>query len=342
MKITRSIDVGYGNTKFTTTDVAGAFKCSMFPSIAPPPKKKLSVSGGIFDQGEMIQLEIDGANYLVGKDAESAAATNTRRMLDPEFSTTNVYLALVRGALYYMREPKIDMLVLGLPLTTYETHRDKLRERMIGGHLIPNSHRRNNPSAPEFMSVELANVRILPQPVGAFFNYSIPRNLYSKMSGQINLVLDIGHGTFDWFLAQGNRPITARCDGYRGGISKVIDAVADAIGAGKQNFNVLSMIDKGLRTKQTVEINGKEYDLDKDYRNVADNAIREAIGAMIHSVGDMEDVNNIILTGGGADLFYDEVCKNIPGRTIIKDDNPIFSNVCGFQMVGEQWAKELA
>jgi plasmid segregation protein ParM len=62
---------------------------------------------------------------------------------------------------------------------------------------------------------------------------------------------------------------------------------------------------------------------------------------MTSSVGDMSDVNNIILTGGGADLFYDELVKAIPGRTIIRDDNPIYSNVCGFQMVGEQWASEL-
>jgi plasmid segregation protein ParM len=101
------------------------------------------------------------------------------------------------------------------------------------------------------------------------------------------------------------------------------------------------MIDCGLRTKQPVEINGKEYNLARDYSKVADNAIREAVVAMFHSVGDMEDVNNIILTGGGADLFYAEVAKSIPGRTIIKDDNPIFSNVCGIQMVGEQWLAEL-
>jgi plasmid segregation protein ParM len=340
MTITRAIDVGHGNTKFTTADADADFNCMMFPSISPPGTKKFDVSNSIFAAGEMVQIEIDGANYMVGKDSETEASSNTRRMLDKEFSTTNVYLALVRGALYYMNQPKIDMLVLGLPLTTYETHREKLRERMVGGHKIPNPMRQRRPDAPEFISVELAAVRILPQPVGAFFNYSLPRNLYGAMSAQRNLILDVGHGTFDWFLAQGNQPIKSRSDGYSGGISKVIDSVADAIGAGKNNFAVMGLIDQGLRTNKPIEINGNEYNLVRDYGKVAANAIREAVGAMAHGVGDMSDVNNIILTGGGADLFYDEVVKALPGRKIIKDDNPIFSNVCGFQLVGEQWISE--
>ncbi|HEX7724765.1 MAG TPA: PRTRC system protein D, partial [Candidatus Paceibacterota bacterium] len=288
------------------------------------------------------ELEIDGAIYVVGKDANASALSNTLRILDDEYSLSNVYLALVRGALYYMKTPKIDMLVLGLPLTTYESHREKLRERMVGGHTLPNPMRKTNKAAPEHISVQVEHVRILPQPVGAFFNYSVPAGLYTKMSAQTNLILVVGHGTFDWFLANGSTPIKARCDGYRGGVSKVISSVAEAIDGGiKDNLRILDRIDLALRTKEPVMISGKEIDVAKVYAKTAQNAIRESVSAMLQSVGDLRDVDNIILTGGGAELFYDEVSKAIPNREIIKDKNPIFSNVRGFQMVAEQWASEL-
>ncbi|MFC6522614.1 hypothetical protein ACFQAT_25710 [Undibacterium arcticum] len=160
MTTTRAIDVGHGNTKFTTADGEFEFGCKVFPSIAPQPRNSLGMTGGVLSAGEFIEVEIDGASYVVGRDSETAESSSTMRLMDAEYSLSNIYMALVRGALYYMKTPKIDMLVLGLPLTTFESHREKLRERMVGGHTIPNPHLKANPGAPAKMSVQVANVRI--------------------------------------------------------------------------------------------------------------------------------------------------------------------------------------
>lgn len=340
--IVRSIDTGHGNTKFTTMHSVDGFGCDMFPSIAPQSRSN-NLSGGVFTSGKCIEVPIDGARHIVGKDSSKDAISSTQRIVDKGFSLSNVYLALVRGALSYMQQPKIDLLVLGLPLTTYQSHRELLREKMVGGHMIFNPARATNSLAPEFMSVEVSSVRVVPQPVGAFFNYSLPRGLFTSMNDQRNLVLDVGFGTFDWFVADGNTPIKGRCGANQGGISSVVNAVADAFGSDlKSNFEMMNRIDKALRNRSSFMCNGKEVDLMKLYWTTAENAIRESISSMLEGIGALQDIDNIILTGGGANLFYDEVVKAIPSHIIVKEDNPVFSNVQGFQAVGEMWAKEMA
>jgi plasmid segregation protein ParM len=339
--VVRSIDVGHGNNKFTTHSIDEGFGCGMFPSIAPQSRSS-TLSGGVFTNGDCIEVIVDGAKLIVGKDSIAEANSATTRIVDKEFCLSNVYLALLRGSLSYMKQPKIDLLVLGLPLTTYQSHRDALREKMTGGHKIFNPNRATNPSAPEFMSVEVAAVRVVPQPVGAFFNYSIPRGIYDEMNQQRNLVLDIGFGTFDWFVADGNTPIKSRCDANQSGISSVINAVADSLGDVKNNFEIMNRIDKALRTKSSFRCDGKEVDLMGNHWKYAENAIRESITSMLSGIGNIRDIDNILVTGGGADLFFEELQKAIPGHQLIKDDEPIFSNVKGFQMLGEMWAADIA
>jgi len=329
------------NTKFTTRDIADMTAtdgCSMFPSIAPAAKPKLNVTGSILSSGETVKISIDGAIYMVGHDVHLSATTSTARILDTSFPLTKVYDALVNGALYYIREPKIDILVLGLPMNTYDQHRVELRERMVGGHTLPNPARRKNPGAPESISVEVAQVRVLPQPVGAFFNYCVPRGIYDQMQAQTNLVLDIGHGTFDWFLAKGNQPIQARCGAAFGGVSKIVDAVANAISPSlRENHPLMEDLDLAIRTGQLAFVDGQEIDVANQYKAVIADAVKESVSTMLRSVGNLADVRNILVTGGGASVFADELRKAIPARQLMMDTEPIFSNVRGFQMAGERW-----
>lgn len=342
MGIARAIDVGYGNTKYTTDDYEENFKSAKFPSIAPMPSanEKQFNAGGVLENINTVTIEINNTRFAVGPGARNQAAATTQRVLDEEYCVSDVYQALVCGALYFMKQPEIDMLVLGLPLTTFRTHREKLRERIVGGHTIPSPWAKQNPASPK-MSVQVKNVRVLPQPMGAFFNYCIPRGLFDEMNDQTNLILDVGHGTFDWFLANGSMPVPSRCGGYAGGVSKIIAAVADAMGINKNVLNVNERIDTALRTGQVIKIDGKPVDVKKDYENTAGAAIRDSINVMLGSVGVFSDVDNILLTGGGADLFYPHIEKAMPGRVIIKDEEPMFSNVHGFQIVGEQWLASL-
>jgi plasmid segregation protein ParM len=342
--VTRAIDVGYGNTKFTTADSDHGFSCKIFPSIAPHPGETFDPKEADYDSTQFVDVDVAGQIYRVGPEAASYAASVTQREIGSEFSLSDSYVALVKGALFYMREPMIDMLVLGLPLTTFKTHKDALREKLTGGHTIPNPFRKKNPGAPLTFSVEVKNVRVVAQPVGAFFNYVVPRGLYNEMNAEINLIIDVGYGTIDWYVAQGTKAIPNRCGGYDGGVSTVVNTVAKAANAGQNNFGALEKIDKALRLRETIKLKGKPVDIHEAHGSVAANTIRQSISVMLKSVGNMDDVDNIIVTGGGAALFYDELTQMLPDREdeIIKDDEPVISNVCGFQYIGEQWAENLA
>lgn len=206
--IVQAIDVGHGNCKSTTKSCEEGFGLNLFPSIAPQSRSKEIRGSGYFSTGNCFDVPIDGSVYIVGPDVEKEASTSTMRIVDDSFCLSDTYLALVRGCLSLLKKPHVDMLVLGLPLTNYESHHIRLREKMRGGHQIFNPDRLKNAKAPEFMSVEVKNVRVYPQPVGAFLNYTIPRGLYDTMSKQTNLIIDVGLGTLDWFVAEGNTLLT--------------------------------------------------------------------------------------------------------------------------------------
>jgi plasmid segregation protein ParM len=116
--IIRAIDVGYGNTKFCHGDKG----CDHFPSIATLTMKSgIGLSAGGTIKRDVIEVESDGSNYLVGKDGiETLSARDDRgRFLNASYAETAQHLALFRGALTYLDVPEIDVIVSGLPVKNY-------------------------------------------------------------------------------------------------------------------------------------------------------------------------------------------------------------------------------
>ena len=116
--IMRAIDVGYGNTKYTTSDgVGSAMKCEMFPSIAPRSSK--SGMEGLLGKHKSWTIPVNGASYEVGPDAVLASSSNYGRSMEADFWSKDTYMALVRGALRDMNVETVDTLALGLPVSTF-------------------------------------------------------------------------------------------------------------------------------------------------------------------------------------------------------------------------------
>ncbi|NEX64904.1 ParM/StbA family protein [Noviherbaspirillum galbum] len=340
-KTVRANDVGYGNNKFTTSNLGkaadGSAQVGVFPSIVAKAKSTESV-GDLFGlaQSNNIAVQANNANFIVGDTALNHTDGTSGRNLNPNFPISDPYLALVRGSLYRMAVSAIDLLVVGLPMNTYNVHKDALRERLIGGHTIPNPYKKDRPNAGNQFSVEVKAARVLPQPVGALIAYSMPRGLYGKVAKQTNLVLDVGYGTFDWFLAEGIVAQDARCGAYQGGVSALLMAVADHINPDlKAMTRILRDIDNALNGQDsTFYAAGKDHNI-SDFTSIVELKAQDQINAMLHSVKSMTDVRNVVLTGGGATIFKPIIEKMLPGLQLLVDENPIFSNVLGFQMYGE-------
>ncbi|MBR8029195.1 PRTRC system protein D [Burkholderia cenocepacia] len=334
--IVRAIDVGYGNTKYTTSqrNIDSDAQVGLFPSLAPRATQS-DFTGGLMSKADRIVVAVDGESYAVGADALAESKGIYKREVAAAYSTTRIYRALFLGALQKMRLQAVDYMVVGLPLTTYDRYADELKGLLTGVHEVP------NPIKPDQnLKVDVRRVKVFPQPSGAFYNYAVPRKLLETMQYQTNLVIDAGYGTLDWFVTEGARPLTGRCSATPKSVWAVISAVAEHIAPDLTlNPRTMQRIDNALRVNAPLNINGKQVDI-TPMRPIVTQIVEDAISEMLLSIGNISDIDNILITGGGAHLFADYVKKEL-GKShsqIHTDADPVYSNVRGFQYAGEFWA----
>lgn len=334
--IVRSIDVGFGNTKFVVLSANGDIQCSLFPSLAPQASEGADLGTGVLQKRNTVTVEVGGVKYEVGKDAQLAQDATHGRVLDLSYPTTDPYLALVRGAIYYMGVPEIHLLVLGLPVNSFDKYKDVLEKRVVGEHRIPNPLYKAGGGNPEYISVKVHNVKVQPQPLGAFFDHAVNSGVYSRMRNEMNLLIDAGFYTLDWIVSHGVKMVNARSGAHSGGMSSILSTMGESIGKkiGGQ-ITDLTVLDEAIRTGNNPRFYGKEFDI-TEQRKMAKAKAEQFVSVLANKVGQSVDIDNIILAGGGATFFKDVIKAKFPHHDIIVTKNPVFANVRGFQLVGEQ------
>lgn len=332
--IVRAIDVGYGNTKFVQFHAQGGeIACSLFPSIAPQASSGADLTGGVFQRRNTITVEVNGVLYEVGRDARLAQDPSYGRTLDADFSMTDAYMALVRGAIAYMGVPHLDHLILGLPVNTYAQHQEALIKRMTGVHRIPDQSGNQ-------IDVEVRSVTVTPQPIGAFFDYTIRNNVYGRMRNQTNLLIDPGYYTLDWVVAHGVKMINARSGAHSGGMSSILATIGESVSKelGHQ-ISDFSTIDDAIRTGTQPRFFGKQRDISSHIRLGKEKA-RQFLSVLANRVGNGGvDIDNIIIAGGGAEFFRELIQEKFPNHELVITEDPVFANVRGFQLAGEQFKR---
>jgi plasmid segregation protein ParM len=345
LEVVRAVDVGYGNTKYVLEHQHGnEVVCALFPSLAPQASQSPDLGVGVLKRRNSVTVDVNGIRYEVGKDAHLAQDSTHGRILDSSYPASDPYLALIRGAMFYMGVTEIDLLVVGLPVTNFVAYKDTMSERLVGTHLIPNVKNivMEDDSVPKMVEVTVKKVQVLPQPLGAFFDYSIRSNLYSEMKNQMNLLIDPGYYTLDWLLAHGTKPIEARSGGHEGGMSAILTSIADSVGKKiGARITDLSSIDVAVRTGKSPRFFGKEEDISSHIAEGKAKA-RQFISVLANKVGSGIDVDNIILAGGGAEFFKEAIQDKFPKHNLIVTREPVFANVRGFQIAGEEWVKAAA
>lgn len=320
--IVRSLDVGFGTTKFVVGASGQNFQCQMFPSVALPAST-MELSTGLLSQAKTIVVEVDGRRYEVGPQIEYKSRTS--RVLHDDYIRTPEYMALTRGAFHYMDVPHIDTLVVGLPVSHITSHREELEERMGGLHRLPNGR-----------LLPVRHVIGLAQPIGGFIAYAKQTGGFDKMCEEVNLIIDPGFFTFDWVVAKGLLLDPERSGSHNGGISAVLRKIGETIGHAHHGkpYDDLGAIDAGLRTGN-FKLCGREEPLAR-YLTSATPITEQSVNAMCNSVGDGRNIDNITIVGGGASLFSKAIAKRFPDHQVQVVDDAIFANVRGFQYVGEE------
>ena len=329
-----SIDVGYGNTKAVWGENSSESIC--FKSVAPlstiDQNSLMGIGVGALDR---IQIQVNGQAYLVGPDAYLAGGSH---QLDPNYVARNEYLALLRGAMYFMNKRsakvirKLDCLVVGLPVSNFAAHKAVLSELARQEHIIPVPLALQSTYGAS-ITMTADKVIVMPQPMGA-----LRSSVASHVAGPLdpscmNLVIDPGYNTFDWLISKGYVPDLARSGSFSGGVSQILRAVSSSAGM-QLGCGMIDLVEceQALDTG-VLHANGKKYPFTQ-FSQVAQNAAEEVVDRFVNSLDMRRRFDNIILTGGGAKYYANAIRARLSEYTFTVSQDSVMQNARGFHSIG--------
>ncbi|WP_079436979.1 PRTRC system protein D [Zoogloea sp. LCSB751] len=331
----RALDVGYGNVKYVASRTQSTLTCKLFPSLAPRAVE-MDLAGDFVRKRDTKRVVVNGIAYEVGPDVKLAQkGSEIGRMLQENYCLSEHYKALVYGGLLHMtRSHELEVLVLGLPLNTYLGYKDPLAKAFTGTHILDAEGR----------ACTVKNVVVVPQPLGGLYDYAFGTRQLSVVKKSTSLVIDPGFCTLDWLVAEGTTPNDAR-SGARahGGMSEVLKDVMEQVALDAEctidELGGTERIDAALRDNLPIRVFGHALTVrtNADYIKLAQARAKDALQAMLERIGSIGDIDNIILVGGGSYVYIDVLHSYFPKHNIVVFPDSVFSNVRGFQLLGEIW-----
>lgn len=322
-----AVDVGFGQTKWAVR-LEDEIITGSFPSLAPTSSEvTLQNVDSKFKKPNTVKVEIDGVSYEVGPGSNLAmSASNSGRSLSDEFPLSNNYKALLLGALYYAGISHVDYLTLGLPVHTMSKYAEHLKTMRFENYLVNGG------------KISVGKVIVIPQPVGSLAMFAASNNTIIE-NGDTRLILDPGYVTTDWVVAQGYKMVNSRSGGRMGGVSNIYKSIASLIAKqfGQDQFAKIERIDQAFVAGTDFRYYGNIVDklMLQKYLELSRTVINEIVSDIKSRVGDTEDIDSILIAGGGAHFFEPVVRKLFPYNSIAVLDEPSFTNVIGFLLVAE-------
>lgn len=319
----RAIDVGFGQTKYTVAVHDGAIECAHFPSVALPsmvPSSSRPIVGG---RRKTIEIFTNSMYYEVGQDVLQAGAQVRPPLSIDDYVETPEYHALLLGALALMKVDRIDLLVLGLPVSTFSARKAQLERLATGEHQVGGGR-----------TVTVAKALVIAQPQGALVTFCMEQGTPDAFKHQENLVIDAGSRTFDWLCSRGYGLLSKRSGSAPFGVHNVLQQVGEAIAAEiGESYEERHAIDLALRKQKPLTIYGRPHSVDR-YKPIVDSIAQDAVRALLAVVGGGYRFDHIVLVGGGAHLFKKALRAAFPKQKLHEVADPMFANVRGFQRAG--------
>ena len=324
--IVRAVDVGSGNTKFVTGVVGNEIRCASFPSVAYPSSGE-TPHWPASERRKTVCIPVGPLFYEVGPDVGLAADTFRAKQLHDEYTESPEYMALLRGALSMMKVSHIDLLIVGLPVALFSLKKSALEKTMAGEHQIGGGK-----------TVTVAKAMAVAQPQGALVHYAAEHKKMATIGTEQSLVIDPGSRTFDWLVTRGMRLVQKQSHSINRGMSDVLRLLAAEISKDVGSpYRDYDAIDLALRSGKSPVIFQKPYDMGR-HLPLAESVAQQAVSTMRQWIETPESLQNIILVGGGAFLFKKAVKEAFPKHRIHEVKEPMFANVRGFQLAGQNYA----
>lgn len=334
-----SVDIGYGGVKMVRgVSEKGKPQLHYFSSSVALGAPVMS--SDVKPRDTFISL-IDGMRYEAGNESHLAMQHNTGRFESTGYSATPQYMALVNAALGYTELKVVDLLVLGLPNSTFGVEKEALERSMVGEHVFTR-YTSNHEEVTHKVTVK--NVIVLRQPYGGLVDaLSTDDKRFEEMQEDdvTSLIIDPGYFTLDFIVSSGEQVNAQRSGAVnRAGASAIYRAIQTKLQT-ETGWDVdLSRIEDAFaKERDKIRVNGQAYGIES-FKNEIDGSVQQAMLNLRAKVQSFEDLDHIVIVGGAARL-YKPVVEQLTGRKdIIISSDPKFANVRGFQIIGEQYAEE--
>ncbi|AEH16236.1 plasmid segregation protein ParM [Shewanella sp. SM101] len=336
-----TVDVGYGTTTSVHKNATGEYEIKTFPSVPIPVKSdiNLGISG---EERDVVTVDVNGITYEIGADVTASSARNVRVLNTESFLTSDRYKALLLGSLSFIGSGDlvIDVLVLGLPVSVL-SRKNELIKIYTGTHDISGSGKRK---------ISIKSVLVFEQPLGALMSYLREGGTERYMACKnLNiLVIDPGYLTLDFITSTGIKVNKNRSGDSETGMSKVISAVELSLKTQlSEKFNLKSisseLIDQAFitgslklyGTTMAFPVCEHQFDVTSAITATCD----EAITSVVNVVGDGQDIDLILVSGGAASVYLGAIKKAFPHHKIEVVIDPLTSVARGLQTAGEQYIK---
>ena len=325
--IVRAIDVGFGNTKYVLAAQGGRVECAHFASIAYDSAHDNS-NDALGSKRKTVCVPVGGMWYEVGPDVALAADGFVGRNHHDDYMRTPEYRAFTAGALHFMKVDRVDLLVLGLPVVDYMRRRAELQKAMTGRFEVGRNR-----------TVEVKRVLVVAQPQGAMYAV-FGDQANAKLRHGRTLVIDAGSRTFDWLVTLDSKVVGKMSDSVNRGVHDILLKIAAAIASetGRGYLN-LEAIDRALRSRKPLRAYKRSVDL-KKFDNTIEKIADQAVSMLHGKLGATDDLEHIVVVGGGMHLYRASIRRKFPEIAISEVDEPLYANVKGFQLMGEQYVRE--
>jgi plasmid segregation protein ParM len=331
-----AVDTGFGRTKAISQG-----KTISFPSLVAHYREVRFTTGmeGNGDPTTKMVIESNGRRFFVGSAAgRQGIVQNT---IDRERAISEESKVLTLGALSLLIEesPAHINLVAGLPVSHYAGLKERYITELKRTHyynLLDLSGKavRNN-------ILNIHEVKVIPQPLGTLFNLLLDEKgevERAELAGENVGIIDIGYHTADLARADSLEFIDRKSSSYPLGLFNAFTELSEEIGRTLNIEAPPETLEKVVATG-FIKVGGKTVSIDQQKQRAFAHATEQILSKVKTLWPDRWQLDRIIITGGGGQLLYDYLNRNLDQQTELAS-KPVFANAEGYlKLAARSWGE---
>lgn len=325
------VDLGYGFVKATD-----GRKDTIFPAVVGQARNLRYVNDEVTEQNYLNNMDVivEEREYFVGDLANRQSdivlfSLNENRMdegISKVLLTTSLaLLANGQGAEFNV--------VTGLPVGFYTETKQTITQHFKGRHNIT---LRLNQQTEQEKTLQVNEVKVLPQPFGSLFNLILDQNgvlIDENMAAAKIGIIDIGFRTTDYIVVDSLENIDRLSGSSNTALSTsyimIAEMLRDEFRITKPVYQLDDIVRQGV-----IRISGKTYNLEEIKKHafamVAEKLITEITSIWINRW----ELDMVFITGGGGIAIADYILPYFENAILVKEAQ--FANVYGFRKLAQR------